>query len=357
MGFRSYLHLISSVFVVVTILNISLSANATTMIQDESMHLLFSTSGNLDYFATGTALATDTGADGRVDALALPASIGVTTSDVPTGATLLNAHLYWGGTQTQPTATPLSGSPDTAVTLTVPGGSPTAITADVCYGSDGGAASYDMFLCRNDITSLIIDAGGTMTGTYTLDGYTGLIDDGTTDNASAALLLTFSDAALPLTTVVAYDGLVTMVNQTQVVTFSGLYAPSSPSGSLTYYTLEGDTGGSGTEEVKVEGISGGASVILSDAINPSTDPMNGTINTASPTQTGVIGIDIDDFDITSALTAGDTALDVTYSAGTDKWWLGVNVGGFTTVPEPSTGLLLALGLTGLAAARRRRSLH
>ena len=271
--------------------------------------------------------------------------MSVTTGDVAAGATLEHAYLYWAGTQAE------DAGADSAISLTVPGGSLSSVSADACYGSDGGSSSYDMHMCRADITSLL--SGGSVTGTYTIDGYAGLINDGPTDNASASLLLVYSDASLANGSVNVYDGLLTMVNSTQNISLSGFTAPDSPTGSLTYYTMEGDLTGSGTEQVVVTG-TGGGTLTLSDTLNPSTNIMNRTINTTSPTQTGVIGVDIDRYDISSALAAGDTSLDIDYSAGTDKWWLGVNVVQVSNVPIPPALWLFGSGLLGLVGIARRK---
>jgi hypothetical protein len=72
--------------------------------------------------------------------------------------------------------------------------------------------------------------------------------------------------------------------------------------------------------------------------------MNHTINTTSPVQTDVIGVDIDRFSIDASLTASDTDIDVTYSAGTDKWWLGVQVVGVRSVGPSSIPAISEWGM-------------
>ena len=65
------------------------------------------------------------------------------------------------------------------------------------------------------------------------------------------------------------------------------------------------------------------------------NPYNRTINTKTPPQTGVVGVDIDEFDITAALTSGDTSIETTYSAGADKVWVVANVVGMDSSPDIS----------------------
>ena len=295
---------------------------------DEPITQRDSWEGAFAHFMTGASLAEDTDSDNKVDSSAQPASFDISSSDIATTATLDTAVLYWGGGQSQSgTACGSGSSEDDTVTLDIPDGSSLSVTADDCYCSDGGASSYDYYLCKADISSDVSSAGGTMIGTWTVDDYSGRWSDGATDSASAALLLVYTDTTLDPRRVVLYDGLQVMSSTTETLSLSGFDVDATPGGSLTWYTMEGDTGGSGTEQVDVTGSPGGGTLTLSDAINSSSNPMNRTINTTSPVQTGVIGVDIDQFDITSALTAYDTSIDVDYSAGTDKWWLAVNVVG------------------------------
>src|SRR5687767_14726284 len=70
--------------------------------------------GRNGYLLRGTALATDTDGDGSADTRLTSASFDVTAADIPATATLVNAFLFWGGTQTE------NGSDDPSVRLTIP---------------------------------------------------------------------------------------------------------------------------------------------------------------------------------------------------------------------------------------------
>jgi len=163
-----------------------------------------------------------------------------------------------------------------------------------------------------------------MIGDYTVDGFDALIANGATNNASFSVVLVYRDSGLTPRRIGLWDGLQTMhstVNPSAVVTLANLEVDNPAEGDLTWYVLEGDFGGSLGEQVSVVGQPGGSNLVLSDTLNPADNPMNHTINTTVPTQAWSMGVDIDQFDVSAALTPGDTSVDMTYQAGDDKWWI------------------------------------
>ena len=216
-----------------------------------------------------------------------------------------------------------------------PGVAPTLIAADSCSCSGALAGGYDIWACKADVTDFF-DPAESLIGTYAVSEYVGRWEDGSTDNASCALLLVFEESSLPPRRVVLYDGNLTFSNNRRVFTLDGFTVDTTPSGDLTFYALEGDIGGSDDEEISVDGQPGAAGPIgLDDALNPPNNPVNRTINTTDPPRSGVLGVDIDQFDISGALSPLDTAVDVTYVADGDKWWLIVNVVGIDEFAPPS----------------------
>jgi MYXO-CTERM domain-containing protein/uncharacterized repeat protein (TIGR01451 family) len=299
---------------------------STTAWADEPIELRQGFSGPIDFFATGAPMAVD-GNDGdttMVDQLAQPASIDVTANDLVAQAKLRRAYLYWGGSIVDDGCS--GNSTDDDVEFTPPGENPTAVVADTCYCSTAGAQSYDIQLCRADVTSLIDE----LTGTYSVDGFDALINNSATSNASFSIVFVYSGDGLEARRIGLYDGLLTMSqndNQQEAVTLDGLDIDDPPSGALTWYALEGDASGIGNEGVSVRGLPGNQSLGLSDGINPVDNPMNHTINTTNPVQTDSIGVDIDEFDISSALTVNDVSVEMTYAAGADKYWIAYNIVG------------------------------
>ena len=279
--------------------------------------------GRVDYFITGAPLAVDTDADFRVDSSSQPQAIVVGAADAP--GDLEGALLYWGGSQAEPVAGACTSGSDDSISLTLPSGAVTALTADACYCSDGGGSTYDVWICHADITQALAATGGQIVGSYVIDGYDGLFMNGSTHNASASLVLVYGDDALPPRRVAAYDGNLNLFNTQSVITLDGIEIDTIPSGDLAFYVLEGDISGGGTEQVSVQSFPGGTASILSDALNPIDNPFNQTINTTTPPVSGVIGVDIDRFDVTSALDPMDDRVDVTVSAGNDRVWLATTV--------------------------------
>ena len=290
---------------------------------DEPLKLRKSWSGSVDFFSTGAALATDTNNDNKVDKLAQPGKVLVTAADVPPGATLDSAYLYWGATQ-KTTTCMNPANLDDSVMFTPPGAAAAAVTAEVCYCSP--ANSYDMQLCRADVTALL----GELTGEYAVDELKALIANGDTNNASFALVLVYASDALKPRQIGLYDGLLGLAGMgtpTTTVTLDGLKVSKIPQGDLTWYALEGDSPVNQDEFVEVKAQPGGGVAKLFDAINPVGNPFNRTINTTVPPQTAVTGVDIDQFPLDAILEPDDTSLDITYSAGLDKYWIAFNIVG------------------------------
>jgi MYXO-CTERM domain-containing protein/uncharacterized repeat protein (TIGR01451 family) len=282
--------------------------------------------GPIDFFATGAALAVD-GPDAdttNVDMLVHPGITEVTARDVPIDAVLRKVLVYWGGSIANDDC---GGTTiDDAVTFTPPGMPASEVIAEVCYCSDAAAAGYDMQLCRADVTAMIDDP----IGEYALDDFAALVANGSTNNASFSIVLVFSADALPARHIAIYDGLLTMWDQSnpsELVALDSILVDDPPHGDLTWYTLEGDEGGSGNESVGVVGEPGNLGLTLGDPLNPVDNPMNHTINTTVPAQSDTLGVDIDQFDISAALSAGDTSVETTYTGGGDKYWIAYNVVG------------------------------
>ncbi len=297
-------------------------AAAGTARADEPLVLRQSWAGSVGFLSTGAPLAKDSNADGKVDMVDQPGLVTVAPADVPVDATVISAYLYWGATQTSKMC---QGDDhlDKEVMFTPPGGQATAVVAEVCYCSP--SPSYDMQLCRADVQALVSE----ITGDYSVDELGALLGNTDTANASFAVVLVYRADALPQRRIGLYDGLqglVQGVTPTTTLVFDNINVTNPPQGDLTWYALEGDTAVNTGEFVEVKALPGGGVAKLVDNINPANNPFNRTINTTNPTQTGVTGVDVDRFEL-GMLAEDDQTLEITYSAGIDKYWIAFNLVG------------------------------
>lgn len=286
--------------------------------------------GNLDFFATGGSFTLDDDDDDRPDAVLEEGRVVVPASAIPPRATLRRAWLYFGGSLY---ADGDGRTFDTSVELSVPGAPEafSSVEGDVRFES--GAIDLfpelTLYTVRADVTEVVRSAGGQMAGTYRVRGFDADIFDGplehTAANASFSLVLLYDEPRLPPREVVLFEGLEIVLGSTMTLDLSGFTVSRVPSGALTVYALEGDChpgpgscaagdNASGLERILVTGADGARSLTVSDDVNPPNDVFNRTINTVEPALTGVVGTDIDRFDISSVLRPGDDAVTVEVTA-------------------------------------------
>ncbi len=308
---------------------------------DTPLGLLGTWSGPVDFFATGAPMAQD-GPDADTtlaDELVPVPSVNVTVADVPVGASLFAAYLYWAGSIADNNDCQDATYIDDTVLFTPPNGVSKTVLADACFCC-AGAGSYDMQECRRNVAAEI---GNQITGSYTVKNFGAQIGNQATDNASFSLVFVYRAPSLPARYLGLWDGFVEMYQTPAPVLMTlapvKVYtAPGAagPQGKLAWYTIEGDQGGTTAqfaEKVTIESKPNGALQSLTDAQNPPDNPMNHTIHGAS----NFIGVDIDQFDVGAALATDDTSIEMGYSAGNDKWWLVYNVVGINVYP-PKFGL-------------------
>jgi uncharacterized repeat protein (TIGR01451 family) len=223
------------------------------------------------------------------------------------------------------------------------------LRADVCYGveaacvPDGSCTFGDETTCEG--------AGCYWSGTACeLPSCDSMADAAIHPNAGAsfALLLIVDDPSLAFRAITRFTGLVSMDSTVRSEMLDLDFPLSSPAaGALAFYVLEGDMGFAGgttgancatSEFVEVDGdaIVGSGGVCLEDDDNLYRNPFNGTINVQPGTPEvgcttydccagdglcGVVGVDIDRFDISSALVPGVTEVRTTIGASSDRIFL------------------------------------
>ncbi|MCK6552058.1 hypothetical protein L6R52_39870, partial [Myxococcota bacterium] len=283
--------------------------------------------GTIDFFATGASFAANDDADDRPDRVLDVAEVTVPASRVPARATLTKAYLYFGGSLFVSDADGID-APDTEVELQLPGAATFAtVRGEQTYrsGAIPGFPEVVLYTVRADITELMKSAAAPMVGTYRVRGFAADVFDGaaehTAANASFSIILVFEEPRLPPRTIALFDGLQEVLGSTVTLDLSGFTVSQVPSGQLTFYAEEGDCNPgpgdcergdnlSGFERIRVIGADVARTLVLSDPINPANDLFDRTINTVDPPLRDVPGTDIDTFDITPVLRAGDDRLTV-----------------------------------------------
>jgi hypothetical protein len=287
--------------------------------------------GPIDFFATGASFSVNEDADDRPDRSVDEAEVTVPQRRIPGRAVLQRALLYFGGSLF------IDGDgmdePDMDVEVQVPGSNAfVSVTGDQLYQSpeiEGFQGMPTLYTVRADITELMRSAGGQMVGTYRVRGFESDIFVGdqehTVANSSFSIVLVFREERLPKRTILLFDGMQQVLGTTVALDLSGFIVSEVPSGQITLYSLEGDCNPgpescdvgdnlSGIERVLVTGADGARELVLEDAVNPPNDIFNRTINTVDPPLRNVPGTDIDRFDITPVLRAGDESVNVTITA-------------------------------------------
>ncbi|MBN4060746.1 DUF11 domain-containing protein [bacterium AH-315-I20] len=284
---------------------------------------------------------------------------------LPVGATIIAAHLYWVGSYdpvvVQPEwngvvfAPPAAPSNSTAPDFNVIfNGTPVTSSknmtdiyplAAVQFTATGGAYSFPFFGGYADVTSIVAATGN---GTYTLSGLTvntrGYHCTFYAVVAGWALHVVYEEPTEPFRIVKIYDGFDIYRGESILITPTGFTVPAVPQGKAVVTTWEGDESNSGASGFFSEGLK--INVLpsfipnfdLIGPLNPLVDAasglpnqFNGTRNTTTPTFPLIIpsstthvgappapwGVDIDHYNLTAQLTAGQTSLTTEYSSGAD----------------------------------------
>jgi len=278
--------------------------------------------GFIDYTGTGNTLRTLPDA---TDPCALTNTSSATLAGIPAGATVERAFLYWAGS---------GATPDYTVTF-----NGLTVTADDEYTENFGG-TFDFFAGTADVTSQV-----TGNGTYSFA-------DLSVDNdapfcavsgvlAGWALVVIYSDSAEPFRTINMFEGLQFFRGSSVTLSPTNFVIPaSSIDGRLGILSWEGDPGNSvplnGVSESLIFDGENTAPVALIDSLNPPNNQYNSTLNTSG--STNVYGVDLDIYDLTPHLTAGDVTASTTYSSGQDLVLLSLEIISVTNTPATDLAL-------------------
>jgi uncharacterized repeat protein (TIGR01451 family) len=282
-------------FCVLTLLLITFSS---VTYASEAVVLRDSFAGNLSFELAGNSLRSTNNTCRAVQGRSSSSTI-----TLPSSSTIKSAYLYWSG----------SGSTDSTATF-----NNQTVNADISYIETFEGNDY--FSSKAEITNLVSNSTST---TYTVSGVTFDGSDTYCDTAGAyagwAMVVVYENDSEPLRVINLFDGFKSFWGSDFDLTPSNFVIASDPStkgGKHAHITWEGDSGNSTsknshTESLKFEGYN------LTDNDNPSENQFNSYSNVQGTTS----GVDIDEYDIGSYLTAGDTSVTTNYSTGQDAVFL------------------------------------
>jgi len=295
---------------------LSFSLNLPSAYADVPITLFKSFAGNINVTATGATLRTQPNTGNTCAVTNGPVSIPL--SGIPAGSTITAAYLYWAGS---------GATVDANVTF-----NGTAITADRTFTASTvvGGTTYNFFSGFKDVTAYV-----TGNGNYTFADLT--VDTSATYcNVSAvlsgaALIVIYANASEDFRVINAWDGFQVFYNSSISLTPTNFTIPASPiNGKHLVVTWEGDPDISGGENILFNGTN------LSDSLNTAGSLWNSTINTI-PTSASY-GVDVDVFDVSGYLHAGDTSATAVYSTGGDLVILSTQVMSVTNAPVADLAL-------------------
>jgi uncharacterized repeat protein (TIGR01451 family)/MYXO-CTERM domain-containing protein len=274
--------------------------------------------------------------------------------DLPTGAEVTHAYLYWGARRAGNTA-------DTAVTLTYNAGAtatPVTAVSSFTLAQGTGNVAYESVA---DVTTLIKTTGE---GVYRVGG----IDAQDFRNVSQdvlyagwALVVLYRLDTEPTRNLAVFDGLDGITaNNPSNVSLSGFLVPNVGfDAKLGVITYEGDSTINGDSLLFGAGALTNANR-LSDAQNPINNFFNGTrsllgapVSNAGdlPRLTGaantLAGLDLDVVDVSSRLVSGQSSVNIRASSTQDTYFLGAFVTSISNFrPDFTTSTKDALDVNG-----------
>jgi uncharacterized repeat protein (TIGR01451 family) len=287
----------------------------TLSTQAEDVILRHSFAGNISFELTGNTLRDSNNT-------CSPVAGGQSSGNISllSGASIKAAYLYWSG----------SGGIDTQVTFN---GQPVNSQTNYTEVFDG----RNYFSAKADVTRLVSNSA------FTNYRVSGLTFDGSSSYCSTggayggwALAIIFEHPSEPLRVINVFDGFKNFWGeQFELVPNNFVIAsnPSSLGGKHAHITWEGDAGNSQERNNQFESLTF-ENRNLTDSNNPPNNQFNGYSNVTGTTS----GVDIDEYQIGSFLTAGDTSVNTRYSSGQDAVFLTAE---FLSVPnEPVADLTL-----------------
>ncbi len=265
--------------------------------------------GYMDYTSTAGTLRAEpnTGNTCAINAT----SSNTLTATIPATATIDQAILYWAH----------SGStPDTQVTF-----DGNTVNAEFLYGTT--LTNRTFYGGRADVTAIVTAVANPSTYLWTFGGLT---IDNTNPYCNTAttlggwsLMVFYTENSLPASTINVYEGFSGESNSSSSYTLSGFFAIGATGSKTTVQSWEGDQTLSNNESLTVTtGL--GTFNLTGDGDNtglPTINPFNSTHfdNTVAPVvnNTNSHGVDLDTYDVSPFVTAGETSITTNVGSGQD----------------------------------------
>jgi uncharacterized repeat protein (TIGR01451 family) len=262
--------------------------------------------GNINFTTTGGSMRTQPNTAGGTLMCNVAATSAQQLTGIPAGRTVRNAYLYWGASGT---------TPDPSVTL-----NGSTVTASRTFERTfNNGTNFEFYGGFADVTSLV-----TGNGTYTFGGLNVSTGSPWCDSQAVvggwSLIVIYQGATERLRAINLYDGLDYFYGSSVTQTPDGFRVPAANiDGRIAVFTLEGDPQNSGTSGGVSESLRFNGTTLNDGLVPPASDPtiqqFDGTISTVGSLTSH--GIDVDQYDVSGLLTAGQTSATTVYSAGAD----------------------------------------
>lgn len=252
-------------------------------------------SGHLDFVWTGQTNNLSDNSEPGFDCASNNVSFSTINLQYPATAAVKKAILYWAG----------SGSGDFDVHLTGPNFPDMAISAQRTYVTTYVLLPF--FAAAYDVTQVVAAAGP---GSYTLSQL-----DAANDFAHCQLnavysgwsiLVVYEESSLPYSTVEVYEGLDPFRDDSRSLDVDNILISSPANTRVGVQVWEGDSYATTYEHITVNGSA------LSNALNPDGQVFNGSGMTSDN-----YNMDLDVYDVSPFVSAGDNSINVTLSTGGD----------------------------------------
>ncbi|GJJ02235.1 hypothetical protein RugamoR64_27730 [Duganella rhizosphaerae] len=290
---------------------------------DSPITLFKSFAGNVSFTGTQKTMRTN---DNSAPCAVNTGTMTMALTGIPSGATVLNAQLYWAGS---------SSTPDYTVTF-----DGAAVTAPSNRSYTSATVGYDFFAGAVDVTSQVVAKGN---ANYTVGGLT--INNGSPYCAVEGvlggfqLLVVYSHSSQTFRVLNVYEGFQYIRNSAVSLTLANFKIPA-PIGNLTgkigHITWEGDTTLSGGGEILRYN-----SVEMVDALNPSGNQFNSVSNINNDSSS--YGIDFDAYTVSSpTIKANQTSARSDYQSGQDLVLMNAEVIAAPNVPAADRAVSMTL---------------